>query len=398
MAVITDPVVWCVIQITLVGLLAFGLCAALRRWSAAGNTLVPAAALAAIVVLTICAFAPWPGWWTYGPRLTASPAEPSSPGDAVAQPAKDPDTSAAQPVWDESPATTSGNEESAAVPTPPDHVSDTAAAEPDSVEHNAPARLAPPAWLGSALALLLGIGFVAGALQLVGGLLSVRACRRYSRPVDDADLQEQLDILQAELGLARYIEMRESDRLTTAATCGWQRPMVLLPPAWRGWTAEQRRAVLAHELAHVAGGDYLTCVLAQLGLALHFYHPLVHWLVARLRLEQELAADATAAALAGGRRAYLTTLAELALHTQERSLGWPAHTFLPTPGTFLRRIEMLRDSKPALSVQPRQRWAVKWLAVGLLLTGTALIAGLRGGPSVSPFDREAFAQGQPATA
>jgi beta-lactamase regulating signal transducer with metallopeptidase domain len=397
MSVITDPLIWCVIQITLVGLLAFALCVAAGRSSAAGNALVPAAALAAIVVLTICAFAPWPGWWTYGPRLTASRAVPSTPGDAVAQPAKDPEPSAAQPVWDDSPRATSGNEESAAAPTPTDNFSELAASESDSVETNTPARLTPPAWLGGALALLLGIGFAAGALQLVGGLLSVRACRRRSRPVDDADLQEQLDILQAELGLARHIELRESDRLTTAATCGWWRPMVLVPPAWREWTAEQRRAVLAHELAHVAGGDYLTCVLAQMGLALHFYHPLVHWLVARLRLEQELAADATAAALAGGRRAYLTTLAELALHTQERSLGWPAHTFLPTPGTFLRRIEMLRDSKPALSTPPR-RWAAKWLAVGLLLGGAALIAGLRGGPSVSPFDREALAQDQPASA
>jgi hypothetical protein len=59
---------------------------------------------------------------------------------------------------------------------------------------------------------------------------------------------------------------------------------------------------------------------------------------------------------------------------------------------------MLRDSKPALSTPPRRRWAVKWLAVGLLIASAALIAGLRGGPAVSPFDREAAAQGQPATA
>lgn len=201
-------------------------------------------------------------------------------------------------------------------------------------------------------------------------------------------------MLQAELGLKRPIELRESNHLTTAATFGWSRPVVLLPATWRQWTTDQRRAVLAHELAHVAAGDYLACVLAQLGLALHFYHPLVHWLVARLRLEQELAADATAAALAGGRRSYLTTLAELALHTEERSLGWPAHTFLPTPGTFLRRIEMLRDSKPVGSRAPGRRWAVKWMAVGVLLAGAALIAGLRGGPVVSPFDNEAAAQGE----
>ena len=171
--------------------------------------------------------------------------------------------------------------------------------------------------------------------------------------------------------------------------------MILLPPRWREWTDDQRRAVLAHELAHVASGDYLACVLAQLGLALHFYHPLVHWLAARLRLEQELAADATAAA--ARRRA--AGLSHVSRGTRaprtERSLGWPAHTFLPTQGTFLRRIEMLRDSKPAARLAPRRRGAIKWTAVGLLIAGAALVAGLRGGPAASPFDGEAAAQGQP---
>ena len=39
--------------------------------------------------------------------------------------------------------------------------------------------------------------------------------------------------------------------------------------------------------------------MAQLSLALHFYHPLAHWLAARLRLEQELAADAWGACALG---------------------------------------------------------------------------------------------------
>jgi hypothetical protein len=99
--------------------------------------------------------------------------------------------------------------------------------------------------------------------------------------------------------------------------------------------------------------------------------------------------------LSGGRKIYLQSLAELALHTSERSLGWPAHTFLPTQGTFLRRIEMLRDSKLAPTATPRPRWVQRWAAVGLLVIGAAVIAGLRGGPAVSPFDNTANAQ-QPA--
>jgi hypothetical protein len=235
-------------------------------------------------------------------------------------------------------------------------------------------------------------------LQLAAGLLSVRAYRRASRPLHDKQLAELVDCQRAELSLTRTVELRQHDRLATAATIGWRRPVILLPKSWCTWNEDQRRAVLAHELAHVARGDYLACVLAQLSLALHFYHPLVHWLAARLRLEQELAADAAAAEIAGGRRTYLQSLAELALHTTERPLGWPAHTFLPTQGTFLRRIEMLRDSKRTASVASRParlRSAPRWIAAGLLILAAALVAGLRG-PSAGPLGDAALAQA-PAT-
>jgi beta-lactamase regulating signal transducer with metallopeptidase domain len=397
MTAFADSLVWCVLQITLVGLLAWILCAVIRRWLTAGNPALPAAALAAVVVLTITAFGPWPDWW----RFEFSPAREAraaaSDRGNLARSERDaisPDVAAPAEVGDaEAPSATQPEARMAGRPEAPrpDAVSDVPAQSSFAIP------LTLPAWVGSGLAVLVAAGVLVGLLRLAGGLWSVRACCRASRRVDDASLGELLDVLRAELGLTRRVELRECPHLTTAATIGWMRPVVLLPPAWRDWTADQRRAVLAHELAHVASGDFALCLLAQLGLAIHFYHPLVHWLVGRLRLEQELVADATAAAVAGGRRVYLTTLAELALHSQERSLGWPAHTFLPTPGTFLRRIEMLRDSKTSAAASPRRGWSVKWMAVGLLLAGAAVIAGLRGGPAVSPFDREAAAQGQPAS-
>ena len=73
-----------------------------------------------------------------------------------------------------------------------------------------------------------------------------------------------------------------------------------LPFDWRDWSQTELRAVLAHELAHVVRGDFLTGLIAQISVAIHFYHPLAHWLAKRLRLEQELAADAWGAALSGG--------------------------------------------------------------------------------------------------
>ena len=64
---LTQSLVWCIVQVTLIAALAWLLCWALARWTGPTTALVPAAALAAIVALTACAFAPWPSWWRYGP-------------------------------------------------------------------------------------------------------------------------------------------------------------------------------------------------------------------------------------------------------------------------------------------------------------------------------------------
>ena len=156
---------------------------------------------------------------------------------------------------------------------------------------------------------------------------------------------------------------------------GLARPVILLPVDWQTWTAEQRHAVLAHEIAHARSQDFLALLCGQFGLMLHFYHPLMHWLMNRLRLEQELAADAAAASVSGGQRQYLTTIAELALRKQDRPLLWPARTFLPTQNTFLRRIAMLRDSKLRFD---RLSPAARLTTVGAVLLCGLLVAGLRG--------------------
>ena len=86
----------------------------------------------------------------------------------------------------------------------------------------------------------------------------------------------------------------QSFELESPATLGWRHPLLLLPFDWRDWSRSELRAVLAHELAHVVRGDFLTGLIAQVSVAIHFYHPLAHWLARRMRLEQELAADAWA--------------------------------------------------------------------------------------------------------
>ena len=236
---------------------------------------------------------------------------------------------------------------------------------------DAPARRWPSfaAWL-----LIVGIGL--GLARLAIGLFAVERYRRRTMPVNDSPLIAVLDATCQRLGCARRIELRESPEIVSPATVGWRRPLILLPLEWREWSEGERRAVLAHEVAHVARGDFAGWLVAQLSVALYFYNPLVHWLARRLKLEQELAADACGASAAGGSGVYLTTLAGMALRQDNRKPTWGARPFLPARGTLLRRIEMLRDRKPiSTSTFSTPKRIALWSALAAL---GLVIAGLRG--------------------
>jgi beta-lactamase regulating signal transducer with metallopeptidase domain len=91
------------------------------------------------------------------------------------------------------------------------------------------------------------------------------------------------------------------DAIDSPAVTGVWTSIVLLPVSAAGWSAERRRVVLVHELAHVRHHDGLAQLVAQAACAWSWFNPLA-WICAhRLRVERELAADD--AVLAAGVRA-----------------------------------------------------------------------------------------------
>ena len=147
-----------------------------------------------------------------------------------------------------------------------------------------PAADAPreTATLVSPLALVIALwalGAAAVLARLGIGLLRARRLVRLARFVETLDVD------------GRPVEVRISDAIESPAVSGLIVPVILIPRAAETWTAERRRIVLAHELAHVRRHDCLAGAIAQLAVALHWFDPLA-WLAARrLRIERELAAD-----------------------------------------------------------------------------------------------------------
>lgn len=230
---------------------------------------------------------------------------------------------------------------------------------------------------------LAGVGFELARLAI--GLISVARLRRRGRVAHDPELIDALDGPRAELGLSREVILLECRELTTPATVGWLRPAILLPAGWREWGPEERRAVLSHELAHIARGDFGAIIWAQLCLALNVFNPLARGLLARLKLDQELAADAWGAALLGGNRVYLNVLATMALKSDPGPASRTARAFLPAPDSFVRRIQMLRDAQEP--PRPR-RVTISWrvLTIGSLSAAVLMVASLRG-PGAPPTAR-----------
>ena len=220
----------------------------------------------------------------------------------------------------------------------------------------------PPGTGQNWLALAMLGSMVLGMVRLGSGLWAIRRLRERSEPLADPALIETVALLRAEMSCASPSKFAPHPSWQRRPRSAGSATLILLPHDWQTWNDEERRAVLAHELAHVCRGDFLAGLLAQLSLAVQFYHPLAHWLSARLRLEQELAADAWSAQLTGGALPYLTTLAQMALRRDDRALSWPARAFLPSRGTFVRRIEMLRDSKRVRHVGLSAR--LRFLTVG----------------------------------
>ncbi|MFO0889837.1 MAG: M56 family metallopeptidase [Isosphaeraceae bacterium] len=338
----------------------------LRRWSPAAGALAAVSCLSGMALVGALALAPLPTW-DPGPVLRLLPAAPPArPGLApIAAPPP-----GASFGWREVFTLARAPEPSASAPAKPS----IATALPERSSLPSPETQAGWGWTGwLMLALTASIGI--GLLRLASGLLSMRGLVARSRPVEDPELRDLLDVLRAEMSCARTVSIRESAELATPAAVGVRRPLILLPEDWPGWDANERRAVLAHELAHVARGDFAAGLLAQLSVAVQFYHPLAHWFLSRHRLDQELAADAWSARLAGGNASYLAALARLALRQDDRPVGWPARAFLPRHGTLVRRIEMLRRKRAVRHVFLSTPFR---LATFAMLAGLGvLVAGLR---------------------
>jgi len=149
------------------------------------------------------------------------------------------------------------------------------------------------------------------------------------------------------------------------AVLGFFRPRIVVPDAFREqFTAPEQEAILAHERVHLARQDAHINALAALLRCLCWFNPLVHLGAAWLRIDQELACDATTVAGSVSRRDYAKALLKSQMAVTALPLGcnWPG-----SQHPLIQRISLLKRKPPGT--------ARRLAGVGLVMFA-ATIAGL----------------------
>src|SRR5262249_32655321 len=125
--------------------------------------------------------------------------------------------------------------------------------------------------------------------------------RRQRRDVRDSDVRQRLHDLALHLEIRRAVRLSESGTLVSPIAFGVFRPCVCVPVDFTcRFNREQQSAMLAHEMAHVAGHDAAWYWLADVVTGLFWWHPLGWFARRKLHTSSEAAADEASLAIENG--------------------------------------------------------------------------------------------------
>jgi TonB family protein len=232
-------------------------------------------------------------------------------------------------------------------------------------------RLVLATWLAGALLCLaiLAIGFAR---------LTWIASR--SRPVENDAWTTQLGVIAEEFGIARPILLLQSDHPSLLVTWGTLAPAIILPIGADAWPADRIRIVLCHELAHIARGDWLVQMLAEVVRSAYWFNPLLWIASSRMRQESEHACDDAVLGAGIEGSDYAAQLVDLARAMKRQRHPWVPAQAIVRPSNLERRVSAMLNAE----INRRPITRVGRLAAAVALAGvTLLVAGFGAAQTLS---------------
>lgn len=225
--------------------------------------------------------------------------------------------------------------------------------------------------------------WIAGAVVGLGIMLAAAGrlawLAKDAEPLTSPRWNAALEETRRRLGIAREVHLLCSPHARFLGTWGIVHPRVMLPAAAESWSEARIRMVLAHELAHVARGDWPVQILADAARAIYWFNPLFWILSRRLRRESEHAADNAALGLGIDRADYAEALLEISRFLEEKPGSHAPVLAVAQPSFLERRLVAVLD--PGLRRIGAAPWATLAI-VGLAVALTLPLAALRRDTSV----------------
>jgi len=165
--------------------------------------------------------------------------------------------------------------------------------------------------------------YVMGVLMVLGWLLiGIGKQRKKLRMLEDSEETQQLMMLtelRTKIGIRRRakIVIKQGADTTFLTRLDGQYVIALE----NGFSEEEQRQVLAHELTHLSHGDLWKNFVAAAVLAAFWWNPVIWLAFRRFRRDMEIYCDYDAARLTGDKKAYATTLVRAAAGTERFLLG-----------------------------------------------------------------------------
>jgi beta-lactamase regulating signal transducer with metallopeptidase domain len=148
----------------------------------------------------------------------------------------------------------------------------------------------PSLWSPPTVRMLFLIGSTAVAFWFAAGWLTAWMVTRRAQRAPGV-WQLEANALCERLRVGREVRVLVIDEHVSPLATGLVRASVLLPATAAAWTADRRRAVLLHELAHIKRRDCRVQLVAQAACVLYWFNPLVWMAAAALRRARERACD-----------------------------------------------------------------------------------------------------------
>jgi BlaR1 peptidase M56/Domain of unknown function (DUF3471) len=174
-------------------------------------------------------------------------------------------------------------------------------------------------WRTLGVAIYLVIAGVMLLRLLIGMLLSIRMVRA-ARP-----------IRESWTGAA---DVRVSDDVAMPVTFG---STVVLPAEYADWTETKRSAVLSHERAHVAHGDFYVLLLAAFNRVVFWFNPFAWWQLVHMAELAEIISDDAALEMLDDRPSYAGILLDFAGGLDEP----PVTTAMARACTLHKRVDRI---------------------------------------------------------